>query len=78
MDNEHSEKVYVCLYLIKHDESMHFSPPEGLIEARALPFSNLANATAVFEDARKQIDAAADAGVHTLTERVKPGRRKAS
>ena len=78
MHSETSEKVYVCIYLVKHDEGQNFAPPDGLIEARALPFENVANASAVFSDAKKIIDAAADAGVHILTERLKPGRRKAN
>jgi hypothetical protein len=78
MRNEISEQVYVCVYLVKHDAGTNFAAPDGLIEARALPFANLANASAAFEDAKKVLDDAALAGTHTLAERVKPGRRKAS
>jgi hypothetical protein len=77
MHNEVNEKVYVAVYLFRHDASAQFEPPQGLIEARALSFENIANASVVFADAREVIDRAGEAGIHAMTERVKPGKRKA-
>jgi hypothetical protein len=78
MHEERAEKTYVMVVLFRNDETVSYQPPPGMIEARALPFTNLTNASAVFEDAKKIIDDAAENGVHLLEERAKPGRRKAS
>jgi hypothetical protein len=71
--------VYLELRVFHYDSERDgpYEPAAGTrIDELVVPFANLANATAVFEDARPIIERAIAKGFADAPDRVKPGIRR--